>query len=110
MKFQIADLYPYEDSGIAAVIERQYRKLQRQKGEPIEVLIIDGDILVVDGNNTAFAAKLLGKREIEGKQISRQDIRPYRDALETAKSKGQRGYVNWPVDNEYGERAKRYGR
>lgn len=110
MKVTISDVYPFEDSGVSTKIERQKKKLQKGKAEPVSVLKIDNDLLVVDGNNTAFAAKQLGLSEVEGKEVCRreQEMSPYREALQKAKDNHQKGYENWPVDSELTKRAERY--
>jgi len=110
MKVNIADLYPYEDSGISAKIERQKKKIKTKTAEPIKILAIDNDLLVVDGNNTAYAAKQLGLTEIEAKEVSRRESEmvPYRDALQKAKDNNLQGYEHWPIDPSLTERAKRY--
>lgn len=110
MKVSIIDLYPYEDSGVAAKIKRQKKKLQNNTAEPISLLRIGEDLLVVDGNDTAFAAKQLGQMQVEAKEISKpeQEMRPYRDGLANAKKKNLKGYENWPVDHELTNRGRRY--
>ena len=110
MIVQICTLYPYEPSGVRAKVKRQKKKLERGKVEPIKVLLVDDEYLVVDGNNTVLAALEMGMTELEATEAHRseQEMRPYRDALAEAKAKDMRGFENVPVDSSMTDRSKRY--
>lgn len=110
MFVDIADLYPYEHSNVLNKIRRQEKKLKKNQAEPIEVLPIDEDLLVINGNNTAFAAKRLGRTKIEAEFVGRSnyEMRAFRDGLAQAKMKNQKGFNNWPIDPSLYDRAKRY--
>ena len=111
MKVQIDVLYPYENSGVATKIANRKKEIQKGRHKPIKILKIGDDLLVIEGNNRVAAAKELGLPEIDAVELmkSEQEIRPYIDALECAKTYGWKGFANWPVDAGFTERAKRYG-
>ena len=108
---KIKDLYPFEDSGVVTKITRRAKQIEKGEAKPIKVLRIDDDLLVVEGNNRVAAVKGLGWTEIDAVEIMKreQEMRPYKDALETAKAKGWKGFENWPVDGGLTERSARYG-
>jgi len=107
---QICNLYPFEPSGVQAKVERQKKKLLRRNTKPIEILRVDDELLVVDGNNTVIAARAIGMTELEATEVYKpeQEMRPYRDALADARAAGMRGFDNVPVDSSITNRSKRY--
>lgn len=110
MKVLISELFPFEDSGVSTKIANRKKDIEKGNASPIKVLPIDGDLLVVDGNNRVAAAKQLELAEMEAEEIVKreQEMGPYRDALEHARQNGWKGFENWPVDTVLSERAKRY--
>ena len=110
MKVQIAQLYPFEDSGVATKIANRKKEIKKGQAKPIKVLRIDDALLVVEGNNRVAAARQLGLVEIEAVELmkSDQEIQPYKDAVENAKANDWKGFENWPIDVGLTARSARY--
>lgn len=106
----IAELYPYEVSGASGRVARHVRTIKRGEDlEPVEVLEIDGEYLVVDGTNRVLAAKQCGLTDVAVEFAFRlqQERGQFRAALEEARRANRRGFENTPVGGQ-GERADEY--
>jgi hypothetical protein len=106
----IAELYPYEVSGASGKVARHVRTIKRgEEIEPVEVLEIDGEYLVVDGTNRVLAAKQCGLTDVAVEFAFRQqqEIGQFHAALEEARRANRKGFENTPVGGQ-GERADEY--
>ena len=110
MIVRICDLYPYEPSGVRAKVKRQKKAIESGTAKPIQVLPVDGELLVLDGTNRVLAAIELNMSDIEATEAYKreQEMRPYRDALAAAQAAEQRGFKNVPADPSMRDRGKRY--
>ncbi len=107
---RIADLYPYEASGASGKVAKHLRTIESQKSlDPVEVLKIEGEYLVVDGTNRVIAAKQSDWSEVPVKFVVRQpqELGPYREALDEARRNKRKGFENMLIGG-VGERADGY--
>lgn len=109
-RLPIADLFPYESSGVSGAIARHKRTLKHKKElAPVEILEVDGDKLVINGTNRVLASLEMGLADVPVVFVHRnqQELGPYRDALSEAKTKIRKGFQNMPRGGQ-GERADSY--
>ena len=108
---KIADLYPWEESVESTKVNSFRSSIQAGKDIPEpSVLKVDGEWLIVDGNNRVFAAHEEELDEITVRlhpNVSQQELLPYQERLKQAKASGQRGFNNVPVDQDASQRSQR---
>jgi len=106
----ISELYPFEPSAVRPAVDARKRQLEAGTADPIDILVIGNEKLVVEGNNTVQAAIELGLTQVEARYTVRdkQSMPVYEGALVQAKQNGLKGFFNFPIDDSKADRAKRY--
>jgi len=104
MTLSIADLVPLEGAVIEAAIDG-YVTSSLTGATPPEVVAINSEYLVVDGNHRVYAAKRLGWAQIDVMIVQNKSNKAFRaNALRHALRRGRKGFSNITVVTSDAER------
>jgi hypothetical protein len=107
-RIKIADLYPYEPGAVRSSYD--YHLAKYKAGEDVKPPVVldlgSGLWMVVQGNNRVKSAKDAGILEMDFEIGSRPNLRPYSDTVQIRDRKQQKGFENYPIFRDEGERAK----